>query len=270
LSVFIAQILLGGGKAFILTGDKANGNSTLLEVVIVMLGEDNISNLDLKNIDERFKIVELYGKLANIGDDISNEYKGDTSTFKKIVTGNAVTAENKGEKSFSFTPYSKLIFCANTTPRMDDKTGAVQRRLQIIPFNARFSETDEDYDPLIVLKLKRQPAIEYLIKLGVEGLKRVLDNRRFNVSSKVQDELNEYERENNPVKAFVEEFGLDNITNEPTDNVYENYEGFCIKTGFKGMFNKLNFSKQLKTHYNITTRNTKFKGKDVRVYVTAD
>lgn len=59
------------GKAFILIGDKSNGKSTFLHVVKNMLGDKNIASLDLKELGDRFKTAELFGKLANIGDDIS-------------------------------------------------------------------------------------------------------------------------------------------------------------------------------------------------------
>ena len=52
-----------------------------------MLGKQNISSLDLKKLGDRFSTVMLFGRLANIGDDISDEFIMDASIFKKIVTG---------------------------------------------------------------------------------------------------------------------------------------------------------------------------------------
>lgn len=267
---FYRSNTIGGGKAFILTGEKENGKSTFLEILKTLFGDDNITNLDLKEIDDRFKKVMLFGKLVNIGDDIADEYKADTSTFKKIVTGNSITGEYKGMDSFTFEPYVKLIFSTNEIPHMKDNTGAVQQRLLIIPFNAKFLESDEDYDPQIKFKLQQQSSIEYLIRLGIDGLNRVLTNKRFSKSVKVTASLDEYERENNPVKAFVDEFGIDAIKNEPTDDIYLAYDAFCSKSGFKGVFNKTNFSKQLKTHFGLTTKSATVKGKSIRVYVQSD
>ncbi len=70
------------GKAFILTGQGANGKSTLLEVLNELLGEENIASVSLEELNHRFKTFQLEGKLANIGDDISNKYIEDNSTFK--------------------------------------------------------------------------------------------------------------------------------------------------------------------------------------------
>lgn len=97
-----------------------------------------------------------------------------------------------------------------------DKTGAVLRRLVIIPFNATFSKDDPDYDPFIKYKLIQQESVEYFIRLGVEGLKRIIINDGFTKSDKVQNQLTEYEEENNPILAFINDTGVDMIEmNQP-------------------------------------------------------
>lgn len=81
------------------------------------------------------------GKLANIGDDISDEFlQGKViAQFKKIVSGNDIKAENKGQDAYFFKPTVKLLFSANEIPRMRNKGfEAIKRRLVIIPFNAKF------------------------------------------------------------------------------------------------------------------------------------
>lgn len=116
-------------KAFILIGEKSNGKSTFISVLNRILGDDNVSAMDLKNLGDRFSKATLFKKLANIGDDISDEFIPDASLFKKIVSGDRIQAECKGQDPFEFNPYVKLIFSANNMPRIRDKTGAVIRRL---------------------------------------------------------------------------------------------------------------------------------------------
>ena len=130
-------------KAFILTGSGNNGKSTFLDCVKALLGEDNISALDLKEIGDRFSTSMMFGKLANIGDDIGDDFLmgSQVAMFKKVVAGNRIKAERKGQDPFEFNPYTKLLFSANEIPRMKDKTGAVLNRLIIIPFSATFSKS---------------------------------------------------------------------------------------------------------------------------------
>ena len=256
------------GKAFILTGDKSNGKSTFLSMVQCLLGDENISSLDLKELGDRFKTAEMFGKLANIGDDIGDEFIANPAIFKKLVTGERVSAERKGQNPFEFNNYSKLLFSANNIPRIKDKTGAVQRRLTIIPFDARFSADDPDFNPYIKHLLKTDEVMEYLINLGIAGLKRVLLNRKFTGSTKVQKAMDEYEENNNPIIGFFRECEDEEfqIENEPTNVVYKRYQEYCLANSLQPMSN-IEFSKQVNRILNMRVENKWLNGKKHRIFI---
>ena len=258
------------GKAFFLTGTGSNGKSTFLETLEYMLGEDNVSNLDLKKLPDRFSTATLFGKLANIGDDISDEFVVDTSLFKKVVTGNRISAEYKGQQVFQFSPYVKLYFSANNIPRMGKGRDweAIKRRMVIIPFNAKFSPADPDFVPFIGSKLKTQEAMEYLILLAVNGLKRILTRREFSTSPIIQAELEEYEESNNPVLIFCKEQEEDGYTieNQPVQEVYLKYTEFCVLSNMKPM-SRAEFTKALKKALNLDSVPRKVAGKSVRLFI---
>ena len=256
------------GKAFILTGDKSNGKSTFLSMVQCLLGDENISSLDLKELGDRFKTAEMFGKLANIGDDIGDEFIANPAIFKKLVTGERVSAERKGQNPFEFNNYSKVLFSANNIPRIKDKTGAVQRRLTIIPFDARFSADDPDFNPYIKHLLKTDEVMEYLINLGIAGLKRVLLNRKFTGSTKVQKAMDEYEENNNPIIGFFRECEDEEfqIENEPTNVVYKRYQEYCLANSLQPMSN-IEFSKQVNRILNMRVENKWLNGKKHRIFI---
>lgn len=254
------------GKAFILIGDKSNGKSTFLHVVKNMLGDANIASLDLKELGDRFKTAELFGKLANIGDDIGDEFIANASVFRKLVTGERVNVERKGQDPFEFNNYSKFLFSANVIPRMKDKTGAVQRRLVIVPFDAKFTPNDPDFRPFIKDELCEQEPMEYLILLGLSALKRVLMNNRFTTSQRVQGQLDEYEENNNPIIGFINEVGLEGIENEPSSMVYRKYKEYCIANNFQAL-SAIEFSRQIAKRCGFTTKSLWVRGKKTRVFV---
>ena len=253
-------------KSFILTGDKKNGKSTYLAMVKELLGDDNTSALDLSELGDRFSVASLFGKLANIGDDIGDEFIPNPALFKKVVSGDRIKGENKGQKEFFFNPYCKLLFSANNIPRIKDKSGAVIDRLVIIPFDAKFSANDEDFDPYIKYKLITEESLEYLILLGLRGLKRVLQNRGFTSSTKVDASLEEYRENNNPILLFFKEISEDDIINESTKTVYGKYSEFCLANSFTPLSN-VEFSKQVKKHYGVDIANKSISGKKYRVFV---
>lgn len=252
--------------SFILTGTGSNGKSTYLEALECMLGQNNVSNLDIAELDDRFSTVMLAGKLANIGDDISNEFlQGKTiAVFKKIVSANSIKAENKGQDVFFFKPYTKLLFSANTIPRMQSKGfSAIKRRLAIIPFNAVFSKDDPDYDSTVKWKLKSQSAMEYLIVIALQGLKRAL-SYGFTESSKVKDEVEQFEKDNNPVLGWLESLDEDDevqyIARTPVNDLYVSYDSYCYQNGFKSTSNS-EFSKQIQKKFSLKPSRRTIQGK---------
>ena len=258
------------GKAFILTGDRCNGKSTYLDMIKIMIGEKNIAALDLVDLNHNFRAAEVVGKLANIGDDIGDEYISNTGNFKKIVTGSAITVERKNQDPLTYVSQVKLLFSANNIPRLGKgkDAAAIKRRLIIIPFDAKFDPKDPNFKPYIKYELIKQPAMEYLIQLGIAGLKRILLNRGFTESGKVEKSIAEYEETNNPVLGFFKEVEVEgiNIANEPTSHVYKMYCEYCIRSGLQALSN-IEFSRQVVKHFNFEVVVKKIQGKSVRCFV---
>ena len=252
-------------KAFILTGDKHNGKSTFLDMITNILGAENTCALDLKELGDRFKTAELFGKLANIGDDIGDEFIGNPAIFKKVVSGDRVSAERKGQDPFDFAPYAKQLFSANSIPRIKDKSGAVIDRLIIVPFNASFSKNDADYDPYIKYKLRDESVMEYLINIGLSGLSKVLKNQCFTVSDEVKKSLVEYEENNNPVLLFFKEIDESEVVGKPTKSIYSRYIEFCLSNNLQQL-SHIEFSKQIKKYYGVEIGVSTINGKSCRVF----
>lgn len=261
---------LGGGVAAILVGDKHNGKSTYIHMVESMLGKDNYSAADMGTLGNRFITITLYGMLANIGDDISNGYIADASIFKKLVTGEKVQAEEKGRSPINFAPYAMHIYSANDIPHMKDPTGAVLRRLLFIPLNGKFTKDTPGYDPFIRYKLEQPEHMEYFIQCALDGLADVLKNKTFTVPAKSEQQKESYERENNPILAFIDDIGKESIINEPTADVYKRYQVFCADNGFQPGSN-LTFSKSINRALSTKTVDShigKGKGrKTIRIFI---
>lgn len=256
-------------KAFILTGEGSNGKSVFLDMVKNVLGDGNFSALDLNELDERFSVATMAGKLANIGDDIADEFLQGRAiaNFKKLVSGNQVKAEIKNDPNIFFMkPTVKLLFSANDIPPMKDRTGAVLRRLVIVPFNAKFSKDDPDFDPFITWKLRDEEVMKYLIQLGLQGLKRVIQNNGFTQSNEVQHELDEFQMLNNPVLAFLRDTDLEDILNQPTKEVFRIYKIYCVENGYMEL-KQGNFTKEVNRRLKLEVKRVRIDGKLESIYV---
>ena len=254
-------------KSFFLLGEKRNGKSTFLDMVGTLLGEENTANLDLCEIGSQFKTAELSGKLANIGDDINDEWISNTAIFKKVVSGDVITAERKGKDPFKLRSFAKFFFSANSLPRLGrgKDRSAVLDRLVIIPFDAKFTKNDVDYDPFIKYKLRDEEVMESLILKAVEGLKTVLIDQEFVTCDKVADNLEEFEKSNNPILEFFEDLDYTDYVNEPIKTVYKRYSTFCLSNNLQAM-SAIEFQRQMKKQYDVTIKTVESNGKKVRVY----
>ena len=100
-------------------------------------------------------------------------------------------------------------------------------------------------------------------------LKRVVEQRKFSYSEKVNDALKEYETENNPVLMFLDEVGQAGIENQLTDEVYRRYKVFCIENGYSEM-TKTTFSKEVNRKLGLITKLRKIDGKVFRIYMKSE
>ncbi|MBR5296821.1 MAG: hypothetical protein IKU29_03015 [Parabacteroides sp.] len=255
-------------KSFFLLGEKRNGKSTFLDMVSTMLGEDNTSNLDLCEIGDRFRTAELTGKLANIGDDINDEWVSNTAIFKKVVSGDTVTAERKSKDPFKLRSFAKFFFSANALPRLGrgKDSRAVLDRLVIIPFDAKFSKQDDDYDPFIKYKLRGEDVMEALIANAIPALKNLLIEQEFVSCDRVKENLEEFEKSNNPILEFFEELDEIDYLNEPIKVIYQKYTTFCLSNNLQAC-SAIEFQKRMKHEFNLTIKTVENNGKKVRVYV---
>lgn len=261
-------------KAFFLVGDKANGKSTYLTMIETLLGHKNTTSLGLEDLTERFYKVMLVGKLACIGDDISdNALRGKPlSEFKKLVSGNTTVAERKGVDAFNYNAYCKFFFSCNNPPELYDPTGAVMRRIVYIPMRAKFTAKDKDYDPYIISKLTTEKSMEYLIQLALAGLKRVLKNNDFTHSDLSDEALEQYEEQNNSVVAFMNEHypnSIDTLSNYSINEVYNEYLDYCSTNRIEEVETRTKFSRTICIRYNMKTQPRKRDGKSLRCFVSA-
>lgn len=250
---------------FILTGNGSNGKSSYLKIIRQLVGEENASSLDLNELDQRFKTAELFGKLANIGDDIGKGYIKESSVFKKLSTGETLNVERKGKDPFDFTNYAKLIFSANEMPRINDFTDGLGRRLQIVPFKAKFTPEDEDYDPFITDKLLSDESMQYILILALKSLKRLLEEKKFTKSKSVEEELVKYQEENNPIISFVNNENIE-LERSVVGDVYLQYKVYCVENGFQSVSN-INFSKQISQLFGYKSHVQKVDGKNKRIFI---
>ena len=183
------------------------------------------------------------------------------------MSGDTVTAERKGKDPFKLRSFAKFFFSANSLPRLGrgKDSSAVLDRLVIIPFDAKFSKDDPDYDPFIKYKLRSSEVMEALIAKAIPALREVLADQEFATCERIKNNLEEFEKSNNPIMEFFEELDETDYLNEPIKAVYQKYTGFCFANNLQPM-SAIEFQKQMKKQYSVVIKTIVTEGKRVRVY----
>ena len=236
------------GQCPVLIGSGSNGKSTYISALRNVLGPENVSSLDINVVGKPFQAGRLLGKLANLGDDISNErLSGDVlAVFKKVVTGEWIYTDVKNSDGFEFKPYCTLVFSCNEFPSLGDSSEGMLRRLFPIPFDARFSRADADYDPRLWDKLRDERAAAYLARLGVEGLRRVMAGNGLTPNGRSDDVVDEVRCENDSVLQWLAEGDLPDgwLDGRVIADAYERYSSWCASSNLRP-FGRTRFTRKV-------------------------
>ena len=254
-------------RMILLQGSGANGKSTLLDMLRHMLGEDNCFSLSICDLGEKFQLVPAMGKLALIGDDISNDYVNGKAcaVMKKFVTGDTVNDQYKGGATFQFKPYATLIYSCNEIPKFADGTYGFERRIHPIPLLARFTPSNAGFDPNLSEKLKEEPCIEYALAKAIEALCRCRANMSLTANVLSRKMAQEIVNDNDSVRAFFDGTKSDvtSFVGKTNTSVYSSYDSWCRDNGVEPL-GKSNFSKKLCAHTGLGTMSSN----GVRIYTT--
>lgn len=254
-------------RMILLQGSGANGKSTLLDMLRHMLGEDNCFSLSVCDLGEKFQLVPTMGKLALIGDDISNDYVNGKAcaVMKKFVTGDTVNDQYKGGATFQFKPYATLIYSCNEIPKFADGTYGFERRIHPIPLLARFTPSNAGFDPNLSEKLKEEPCMEYALAKAIEALCRCRANMSLTANVLSKKMAQEIVNDNDSVRAFFDGTKSDvtSFVGKTNISVYSSYDSWCRDNGVEPL-GKSNFSKKLCAHTGLGTKSSN----GVRIYTT--
>ena len=257
-------------KAFMLYGAGSNGKSTILNLIKRFIGSRNYSSIALEKVTDRFNVAELENRLANIGDDIDNVTIKDTGTLKKLFAGNSIQVERKGERPFTIEPYATHIYSANNIPRSFDKSDGFYRRWLFVPFNAKFSPNDPDYDPLIEDKITTDIALSYLLNIGIRGAERLIKKGKFTEPESVKEALEAYKADNSTTLSWIEDKDLNikYFLDNSTDKAYSDFTDWCKVSGIKSanVTGKKTFYKEVISKFDFEDK-PKQKGDGKRYFI---
>ena len=249
LLMVLAYLISGDKKLqkfFILKGSGANGKSTLINLLIKLIGDSFVTSISLRKINDRFTLSKAIGKKLIVASENESVKGVSTETIKKLTGDDLVEIEQKYKDGFSDRLKVETLFSINNTIQFSENSYGLKRRLEVIPFDFRIAE--EDMDINLERKLEKEiPSI--MVKLIETHKKFAKGGYRLPKCEEVEKAKKEFldEGMRNSLGSGVFDFLEENIEVEQGSKcekrlVYQAYlnsnTGACTQTKFWMDFNK--------------------------------
>lgn len=257
LAEYIGYIFTSGlklEKVAILYGGGSNGKSVFFDIIKALTGKDNICSYSLQSLtkNDSYERADLANKLLNYASEING--KLEAHIFKQLASGEPVQARQIYGQPFIMENYAKLMFNCNELPKDVENTEAFFRRFLIIPFTQTISK--EEADPELSQKIISSE-LSGVFNWMLEGLRRLLSQKRFSDAELIDAQLAEYRTESDSMVMFLDEKGYypHNERYVFLETLYQDYRIFCNENGYNAC-KKTTASKRLKNGgYNMVRRN---------------
>jgi putative DNA primase/helicase len=246
--LFIKSAELKIEKVLLLYGPGENGKSVFYDVVFALLGGlNNISSYSLQELTTSDNArAMIANKLLNYSSEINGRLE--TDMFKRLASGEEVSARLLYHDSFTLTDYAKLIFNCNELPRDVEHTRAFFRRFLIVPFNVTIPENEQDKDLSKKIITKELSGVFNWV---LNGLQRLLAQRNFSKGNAVNEQLELFKKHSDSVQMFLEDEGYEKSTEEYKEfkELFTWYRSYCNESGYRSVS---------KTHFGQRLRNAGF------------
>lgn len=204
LSAIIRPNVAWDKTAWFLSEVGNNGKGTLLTLMRNLCGERAWTSIPVADFGKDFHLEPLIRTNAVLVDENDvGEYVDRAANLKAVITNDVILINRKNKTPIAYQFRGFMVQCVNDTPRFRDKSGSLYRRQLIIPFDKSFTGAERKY--IKQDYMHRTEVLEYV-------LYRVLSGNFYELSepATVRAALHQYKIENDPVRAFAEEF-LDRV-----------------------------------------------------------
>lgn len=224
MSAIIRPNVAWDKTAWLLSEVGNNGKGTLLTLMRNLCGERAWTSIPVADFGKDFHLEPLIRTNAVLVDENDvGEYVDKAANLKAVITNDVILINRKNKTPIAYQFRGFMVQCVNDTPRFRDKSGSLYRRQLIIPFNKSFTGAERKY--IKQDYMHRTEVLEYV-------LHRVLNSNFYELSepAAVKAALHQYKIENDPVRAFVEEF-LDRMVWDllPWRFLYALYRAWLVK-----------------------------------------
>lgn len=218
-------------QAFFCVGPGNSGKTQIKLLLTELLGSENCTSVDLKDMEKPFHSIELLNARLAGSNDMSGLKISNLEKFKQITGGDYICDSYKNEGLIDFRFNGLVWMLGNRMPIFGgDKGDHVYDRMVIIECNNVIPEERRDKHLLEHLLEEK----EYIILQAIKGLKEVIANGyKYDIPDSCKRTNKLYRVENDSFLSFMDECVIDRpkgqtIKDQCTVKVfYETYKEWC-------------------------------------------
>jgi putative DNA primase/helicase len=192
-------------KLFFAHGQGSNGKSTLLDILMWMMGSyalklPTTALMASRNERHPTELAQLHGKRLAVSNELEEGSFWAEARIKELTGDETLTARFMRQDNFTFTMSHKHLIAGNHKPRLKGGDPAMARRMVLLPFLQKFEGAAKDAK--LPEKLKAEApgimawAIEGARKWYADGLA---------IPGKVEDASRDYMAEHDDIAMWIEE-----------------------------------------------------------------
>lgn len=257
-------------KIFYLMGISAdNGKSTLIHMIRATFDTGGqISAVSPQRLaNNSFAGSSIYGKMANIVDDLPNIEIEDAGHIKTCVTGGNLEVEEKGKGSQNVRMQTPFIIASNHYPKFKESGEQINKRLHIIPFLHSFAGKGRLSASESSKNIYSESAKEYVLKLAVDMLFEMLNRSGSCLTENDHSDrsLEMFKENNNPLSEYLENKDLNYFLTTPWTYIYTDYKAWCKSNYVWNPIDKSDFKVLIQNQFGIEWKaSVKYKNSVVR------
>lgn len=236
--------------SFFIYDDKSNtGKSTFLRLLMNLVGQENTSALDLTQLEDRFYPATAEGKSLILGDDNDRRlYIDKSNNFKRIVSGEYINIEKKGQDGYQTKFNTTIVQSMNGIPKFGTIDQGLLKRIVIVKFAKQYNgkEINLNVKDKYIYDKNLLEFIAYIaINVNISNIIQTKENKEL---------LAELELTSDPVKAFFDEIIKQEFVSTvlPPLFLYKVFIDWCkYSQGIKTKLSQRAFSSRLKEYMDL-------------------
>lgn len=237
LETILGYLLIPGAPAkkfFVFGTAPDSGKSVFGDLATFLLGEENVSGVELHEFQRNFMFSGIAGMVANIGMDLPDEIiqPKAVSRLKSVTGHDKIQMEKKHQQGFKIGVETKFVFGTNAPLKLKKHDAAFYKRMIVVPFMHSVPDEEQNWDLLDELKAER----DFIVTKAMRAVMMLRENNYvfpvIEASARLHREWSKTDADIavDTVEKFVSSWCI--RTDDPTDFVtadvlFDCYSDFC-------------------------------------------